>query len=176
MKARRTLLFVILSCIVIGCDEPDLGRFSNIERRVSKLGTWGISATSFGVEKSQKEKNPQFLYQLIYVFERNPGRITENIRDGTTVTVEGRDFIADDTTKHSQFVWNRDSDEIGIFNLNGSKTAPRGTNNIVVVRLTETSVTYEYWGYASTPLEEEAILSKLKKLNPNLVLFKIDNE
>ena len=123
MKARRTLLFVILSCIVIGCDEPDLGRFSNIERRVSKLGTWGISETSFGVEKSQKEKNPQFLYQLIYVFERNPGRITENIRDGTTVTVEGRDFIADDTTKHSQFVWTRDSDEIGIFNLNGSKTA-----------------------------------------------------
>ena len=80
MKARRTLLFVVLSCIVIGCVEPDLGRFSNIERRVSKLGTWGISATSFGVKKSQKEKKPTFLYQLIYVFERNPGRIAENIR------------------------------------------------------------------------------------------------
>ena len=98
MIVRRILLFVILSCLVIGCDEPDLGRFSSIERRVSQLGTWGISTTAFGVEKARKEKKSQFLYQLIYVFERNPGRITENIRDGSTVTVEGRDFIADEIT------------------------------------------------------------------------------
>jgi hypothetical protein len=152
--------YFLLGVLCLGsCTPADQGNFVSIERSTTPFGEYGFSCSTWGVDKRDRS-GKKFLYQLIYVLNNKPDSVTQSVRDGVILTVEGRNFNFGSKSPHCQFSWNRVLDDVGKFSLDGETVVSRNDNNLFVFKVSESGVEYDFLGYSENPITETQLLER----------------